>query len=355
MSKSLAIAIRIINVDINNLWFTITNFSDCPPGAGWTERYGCLACAAGRFSSDRTNTCTPCSAGTYSGGDTDKCTRCPPGFFSLSGARSCTPCPSGTTSDYGASSCGQLCRKGSYAPLNPLAPCIKCSPGSYSNVIDSKKCLKCIAGTSSKEGASTCLNCPRGKISRAGELCIKCPAGTFSKEEGSTKCTECKFPTGSQKGAYRCNTCAAGSAAVDNKTACKLCGKGYYSKRFAETCEDCPPLTHSGVNATECFPYIWYSCNYTTAINARQLLLWLPSPTFPQSEHPSHLHFNLTFPFFAVCLSRFPHPFLIDAVHSSSKNHVLIHNTLPHIISVILDIYVASWKLLKKWQQIKLD
>jgi Tyrosine-protein kinase ephrin type A/B receptor-like len=166
-------------------------------------------------------------------------------------------CPNGYHSPGGTEICIQ-CPKGTKGPdNNPAAPCTKCAPGTYNNKIGSETCSKCPAGTSSGTGASKCTDCPRGKISKAGQLCADCPEGTYAKVTGSSKCLTCNAPAGSQKGAYRCNKCAAGSSATGDNAICKPCPANFYSAaRFAEDCTRCPPLYTSGPGSSGCTAYL---------------------------------------------------------------------------------------------------
>jgi hypothetical protein len=80
----------------------------------------------------------------------------------------------------------------------------------------------------------SCLPCPQGMISEAGEICHLCPPMTIANATGMSRCLTCaagRF----ERERKRCDPCEPGAIGVSG--GCVLCTEGKYA---AEECEDCP-------------------------------------------------------------------------------------------------------------------
>ena len=167
-----------------------------------------------------------------------KCYECPSGQYSGVGAYKCKSCPNGKKVNKNEKATG--CDK------------INCIPGS---VIINGKCVICAAGKySSSQG---CKQCPRGKVTLAGEAsCRDCTSGASNAER--TACVTCNDREVAIGGA--CTNCGQGKVAVGNTCEscdglCETCKSGEYLNPDTLLCYPCKSGTymneHSHKN-TEC-------------------------------------------------------------------------------------------------------
>ena len=127
----------------------------------------CGACEAGEFASTSNNECIACPAGSIT--DTlvetngTTCNECPMGKFSTVSTTACEEWLS-TCSNEGEGLIG-----GSTSENRTCAPC---RAGQYASSSDDE-CIVCLPGsetdTHNRDGATTCVECPIGKINNSSE------------------------------------------------------------------------------------------------------------------------------------------------------------------------------------------
>lgn len=179
-------------------WSSETQRRECRDcGAGETyirlseDQGSCFkSCNAGYF--DSNGTCTSCAPGSFrsEGMAAHQCVACPAGRFSSEAAASCIPCMVGYAAPtLGMHSC-EACRPGFFSALEGAKFCGACLEGHFSGAFASSRCEKCPAGTASKlTGSSVCEDCPPGSYSE-GLRCTLCPVGQYQHLSRQTKCLE---------------------------------------------------------------------------------------------------------------------------------------------------------------------
>lgn len=123
------------------------------------------------------------------------------------------------------------CPPGKYYDLGMNA-CIECERGRFSRAgtaNTARFCNMCPVGRySASTGASECTLCGAGKFSgvRQSEACTECKAGKFTDADGKAECSAC------MKGKY---------AADDGASSCDNCRNGEYQDKLEATnCIKCP-------------------------------------------------------------------------------------------------------------------
>ena len=232
-----------------------TKSMDCPSGryADVQGLSSCKLCGAGRYN-DKIGqwSCNQvCWFGKFSLAGATNCQDCPSGRFSSSvGLRSrdeCVPAPVGKYLD--SNGLKVNCPVGQYQNENGTTFCKLCEAGKYNDKIGQISCDNiCESGKYSQVGASSCTECPAGRIGsnlfihKQNKQCKEaCKAGTYSTS-GSTDCLQCQEGRYSNTGSSGCKLCEAGkyndkigqSICKDN---CKI---GFYSSVGSRKCEKCP-------------------------------------------------------------------------------------------------------------------
>ena len=241
------------------------------------QQTSCIECEIGRYTdSFFSTTCIDCPSGQFmntvghfkSKSDTVTCTLCNVGQYqSEEGKSFCLNCPYGKYSDQqGLSDC-KLCSAGRF--LNFEAG-VKSACDEGENTENAKCCQLCFRGKYSGVGATTCTNCPTGKVqfefgafecndcapgrymgsegqyqNSNGETntCNICPVGKYSGA-GATACSDCNSGEyQDQEGQTGCKTCDIGkfSGTSGAKTQCTTCNPGRYADvEGLSACKDCP-------------------------------------------------------------------------------------------------------------------
>ena len=247
----------------------------CLPGKRQpnTQQNACLNCAAGRYSlAIEAITCEDCDAGFYQAKKgqilcfpcmvgraqesqgMQRCGVCEEGKYrgdSDAPNGTCVQCPTGwSQGTLGAVGC-TACSSGTYTSQMSSHDCLTCSAGMYTPDSGSLACSECSVGqwTETKEGASSCTNCPTG---RSGGHCRECQRGKFrgSRDDSSLwPCPSC--PTGWSQpanGSSLCLKCIPGKYAEhQGQVECVNCPNGWLQGEQSGTlCNRPPPGSIAG-------------------------------------------------------------------------------------------------------------
>jgi len=209
---------------------TQTGQTDIFCNAGYVkEGSTCIACAAGTYDANTSETCLPCpnyttsaSASTaytdckcnagYTGADGGNCTACQANTYkNVSGSSQCEACtlystsPAGSVNitdcvcdaDYvhaGDGSCDRVCAAGFEANLNESL-CVACGHSKYKVSNGDEACTPCPANSTHSLYNQTSINaciCQRGFVFNAStQVCDACELGQFNNYAGETLCFDC--------------------------------------------------------------------------------------------------------------------------------------------------------------------
>ena len=240
------------------------------PNQGMSQ---CYHCPSGFFSNgvgnNNCNTCNPgnycpdgtiqiqCPAGTYAFTPLQtKCDICPAGYFCPPGTADFTPnaCREGSFSKNGSSSC-QNCPQGSVS-YDYAQECYLCPPGTYNDVSGLKECIKCSQGDYCPEGAKFFSKCPANYYCENPGLLNQCPPGTYNNGLFNTNLESClKCPKGEYCSGNGNNKkiCRHGSYSDENGLSeCKICPAGYYCEIGTINPIICPKNSYSLVGSVIC-------------------------------------------------------------------------------------------------------
>ncbi|XP_022825719.1 sushi, von Willebrand factor type A, EGF and pentraxin domain-containing protein 1 isoform X1 [Spodoptera litura] len=215
----------------------------------------CVACAVGTFLDAASDTCKPCPQGTYqSEAGQVQCTACPaiagqPGVTQSTGARSAADCKercaAGKYYDFEADLC-RPCGHGSYQPREGAFSCMACPRGQTTRATEAVSAAECRDDCPSGEQLSSdggCEPCPRGtwRANGSGAACAPCPPGTTTPQSGASSADQCSLPV-----------CRPGSYLNVTLNTCVQCRKGTYQSEAQQTvCVPCPINTSTrGPGAT---------------------------------------------------------------------------------------------------------
>ena len=266
----------------------------------------CVACPSGKYKttsgSANCAACPVCEAMRVleppcAGSEQGVCVECSPGSYSEPGDAACQTCPACPVGKYdpccswdaavdnwncAAHPTGQYCSD--TCPSTAFATdCVACPPGKYKDTSGSANCAPCPTCPAMQtpstpctaEAAGTCVDCPTGKYSHAGDaqcsVCTACAAGTYDPccswnlltddwtcpDSSNADCSQCTAtapsptcilcPTGTYKttaGSQGCLPCDDCPAMTSIKTPCS----GLQNR----VCKDCPPGQFSVLNAPNC-------------------------------------------------------------------------------------------------------
>ena len=257
-----------VECEIGKYAFEARKCISCPKGKyseeeRITSEQSCVSCEIGRWNdnlgSNTEDDCRDCPSGRYSDiaalTNIQYCKNCEVGFYTnaFAAATECLQCPDGFISEKLSTDCDE-CDKGKWADSRQR--CVSCERGKYGDElhqITPSSCKDCDAGKWSDTIAATtvltCNNCPSGTFNKnTGESnsdnCLICQAGKIANQvEGATACIDCPNGFISRKKATTCDECRVGKWA-DNKQRCVDCEKGKYGDQEHQvsklSCIDCP-------------------------------------------------------------------------------------------------------------------
>ena len=156
--------------------------------------------------------------------DSIACHQCPKGYYCTGGLK-------------------YACRSGKKADTTGLSECQSC-PDGY-NCYDPKNPYICENGTIPSDDQRSCIKCAIGNVCTLGKQ-TPCENGTYCDKEAMSESIVCPF------GHY----CTGGNHKAE-------CGKGKYSMKGSDACEDCIPGQQCEETVQE-KPYwcpIGYHCN----------------------------------------------------------------------------------------------
>ena len=232
------------------------------------QQTSCIECAVGRYTdSFFSTTCIDCPTGQFMNtvghfntkSETATCTFCSLGQYQGEQGKSyCLDCPYGKYSDQqGLSDC-KLCSAGRFLDL---ANGVKATCGQNENTENARCCELCAPGKYSDVGATTCTNCPTGKVQSASGAfaCNDCDPGTYMGSQGqfqnsngeSNVCNFCPAGKYSGAGATACTNCNNGEYQNEvYKQSCKTCGTGTFSSPsgYSTECTTCDPGRYADVS-----------------------------------------------------------------------------------------------------------
>lgn len=215
----------------------------------------CVACAVGTYLDAASDSCKPCPAGTYQSESGQlQCTSCPaiagqPGVTQATGARSAgdckEKCAAGKFYDGEADLC-RPCGHGLYQPREGAFSCLSCPRGQTTRTTEAVSAAECRDDCPSGEQLGSdggCEPCPRGTWRATGvsAACLSCPLGTTTPLGGATSSDQCSLPV-----------CKPGSYLNETQNTCMKCKKGTYQSEAQQTsCVPCPINTSTrGAGAT---------------------------------------------------------------------------------------------------------
>ena len=230
----------------------VTACRPCVPGQFQSARgqASCSLCVRGRYSDElglvSGSQCKDCPVGRFGTGRgleaLDACSACPPGHYGVeAGALSQDRC--------------SVCRAGKFQDQVAQTRCTRCSAGKVASSTGTVSCLACLPGRFSRDDATACDPCPRGRYCQSSNgdsilSCEVCPAGTYQDESGMAVCKPGNCPRG-RYGTGMTAT-AMGAGAIAN---CTDCPKGRYNPAVgtgsAEGCEKCPSGRFSNVTGAK--------------------------------------------------------------------------------------------------------
>ncbi|GBP19642.1 Fibropellin-1 [Eumeta japonica] len=218
----------------------------CPMGQVVVDS-DCVSCAVGTFLDVASDSCKPCPAGAYqSEAGQLQCTACPiiagqPGVTQAAGARSAADCKERCAAGKYYDAEAELCRPcghGSYQPREGAFSCISCPRGQTTRASEAVSAAECRDDCPSGEQLGSeggCEPCPRGtwRASGAGAACVSCPPGTTTPNNGAASPDQCSLPV-----------CRAGSYLNETLNTCIQCKRGtYQSEAQQKACIPCPVNT----------------------------------------------------------------------------------------------------------------
>eukprot|EP00948_MAST-09A_sp_MAST-9A-sp1_P004305 g4305.t1 len=269
----------------------ISSLEECEGGTVCVSGKRVKTCAFGEYAEPKSGQCKWCAPGRYgdkTGAKSEsECKQCASGTYSFRGSTACTTCAPGriinSVSSYTSANCGGDCGPGRYRDASSTT-CKACEAGRYNDEPATGACksceagyvnsdqgqtscaTKCSAGTYSLTGASTCIDCPVGKIRNKSDGYPSancggdCGPGRY-RDASSTTCKACEAGRYNDEPATgACKSCEAGYVNSDQgQTSCATkCSAGTYSLTGASTCIDCPAGKNShqiGLNSSDaCVP-----------------------------------------------------------------------------------------------------
>ena len=273
----------------------INECDPCEEGGDWysgSAATACVKCVGGYTNADHSK-CVGCGLGMYNDdSDYNKCKPCPPGLVNLndsfaSNESACQPCPLGPLQyavngifchsarpgyivnlqrtaevpceigtfrniSMNTSSLCEACPAGYFNAKEAQDNCEICRQGTYSPYAGSTRCTACGLGLISSsgggggDGASACVQCPAGSITKDNRICTSCPPNFRAVQ--SRSCQACEENTISTAGSISCWPCPAWTIYSSDQKECVVCQAGYYMYNSGDEgfkCAACRPGLHN--------------------------------------------------------------------------------------------------------------